>query len=213
VSFLAKDPKLLQRFRRGEPAALESVYRAYVDHIERVVRHGFHLIHRDVHVAGVRHGDLADLVQETFARAFTERARLAYDGIRDYGPFLTSIARNLLVDRARRSGRELSLDSMNEDPPMEVEEPWADDATMKLVRDYLGELGPELRGVHEERYVRAASQEEAARRLGLTRQRLRTLEKKLREGLAERMARAGIVPGERSEQPAAPALRMEKKAT
>jgi RNA polymerase sigma-70 factor (ECF subfamily) len=217
MAYLARNAALLARFRRGEPAALTEVYRAYVDHIERVVRYGFHIIGAsDVRVPGMRREEVADLVQETFSRAFTERARLAYDGLRDYGPFLTTIARNLLVDRARRRGREISLEALGVEWREEAapeDEPFADDATMKLVREYLADLGPQLRAVHEERYVRAVSQEEAAARLGLTRQRLRTLEKKLREGLAERIQRAGLSLDEPSNQPAPAELRMEKKTS
>jgi len=209
---LAKDPALLAAFRRGERAALERVYWHYIDRIERVVRHGFHLLRGPGHVMGARPDEVADLVQETFARAFTERARLAYDGIRDYAPFLTTIARNLLADRARRLGRELQLPEDWEEPAVEEEIPFADDRTMRAVREYLTALSDELRGVHEKRYVRGLSQEEAASQLGLTRQRLRTLEKKLRQGLAAHMERLGIRIEE--DQPAEPEVRMEKeKAT
>jgi DNA-binding XRE family transcriptional regulator len=38
--------------------------------------------------------------------------------------------------------------------------------------------------VYQQRYIASATQEEAARVLGITRQRLRTLENKLRRGLA-----------------------------
>ncbi len=64
------------------------------------------------------------------------------------------------------------------------DEPYADERTMKAVRDYLAGLTPELRGVHEQRYVKGVSQEEAARALGLSRQQVRTLEERLRDGLA-----------------------------
>ena len=51
--------------------------------------------------------DLADLVQEVFMRAFSREGRQAYDGLRDYGPYLFAIARNVLVDWARVRGREI----------------------------------------------------------------------------------------------------------
>jgi RNA polymerase sigma-70 factor (ECF subfamily) len=180
-----KDGALLARFRRGEPAALETVYRLYVDHIQHVVRQ----------ILGARRDEVADAVQETFARAFTEGARHAYDGVRDYGPFLTTIARNLLVDRARRAWREQSLEMIDEkwrDQAAPDPEPFADYTTMKMVRQYVAQLPSQLRAVHEERNVRAVSQEEAARRLGITRQRLRTLERELHKGLIERLVRAGV---------------------
>jgi RNA polymerase sigma-70 factor (ECF subfamily) len=192
-----EDAALLRRFRQGERDALERVYWAYVDRIEGVVRHGFFLIQKEgLRIEGARADEVADLVQETFARAFSERARLAYDGVREYGPFLITITRNLLVDRARKLGRELSFEQLGEDrDDTEAPEPeatWADEATMKVVREYLATLPDELRRVHEQRYVRSLSQEQAARALGISRQQIRTLEKRLRDGLAQHMERAGI---------------------
>jgi RNA polymerase sigma-70 factor (ECF subfamily) len=210
----AEDRALLARFRRGDPAALERVYREHVDLIERVVQRGFHVIASDAHVPGASRDDVADAVQETFARAFAERARLAYDGLREYGPFLTTIARNLLVDRARKRGREVSLEELGADigdEPAEDPEPFADSKTMKVVREFLAELTPELRGIHEERYVRGVSQEEAARNLGLSRQQVRTLEKKLRDRLVERLEGAGIRLEDAVQQPGSPAMRIEEK--
>jgi RNA polymerase sigma-70 factor (ECF subfamily) len=192
-----EDAALLRRFRQGERDALERVYWAYVDRIESVVRHGFYLIQKEgLRIEGARADEVADLVQETFARAFSERARLAYDGVREYGPFLVTITRNLLIDRARKLGRELSFEQLGEDrDDTEAPEPeaaWADEATMNVVRQYLAALPDELRGVHEQRYVRGLSLEQAARALGISRQQLRTLEKRLRDGLAQHMERAGI---------------------
>src|SRR5262245_41517183 len=177
MPLLRTDRGLLAGFRQGERAALERVYWEYVERVERVVRHGFLLLRQEgaVQVAGLRPGDVGDVVQETFTRAFGERARLAYDGLRDYGPFLLTITRNLLVDRARKYGRELGLDDLEEfaEPAAEEKEPpFADDATMKATREYLERLPGALRGVHEQRYVRAVSQEEAARALGISRQQI-----------------------------------------
>lgn len=59
-----------------------------------------------------------DLVQETFARAF-ERRR-SFRGDASASTWLQRILHNAAVDRARRSGREIVVD--------EVEERWRDDA-------------------------------------------------------------------------------------
>jgi RNA polymerase sigma-70 factor, ECF subfamily len=194
MSFLRTDAALLARFRRGERDALERVYWAYIDRVERVVRHGFQLLREGggVHVEGVRPNEVGDVVQETFTRAFAERARLAYDGLRDYGPFLVTITRNLLVDRARKRGRELSFEQLDDfDPSAPApEEPYADEATMLAVREYLASLPEDLRGIHDQRYVKCVSQEEAARALELSRQQVRTLEKRLRDGLSAHLERA-----------------------
>jgi hypothetical protein len=53
--------------------------------------------------------------------------------------------------------------------------------------------------VHEQRYVLGRSQNEAAVALGTTRQKLRTGETKIRQGLERALRRAGL-HGERSKR-------------
>ncbi len=193
VTLFREQPALLAPFRRGERRALEQVYWAYVERVEAIARFGFRVVGSGKSVGGARPQEIADLVQETFARAFAERARLAYDASRPYGPYLATIARNLLADAARASGRE----APQADLPLDLEAaaaeadepPWADAATVSAVESYLRELPAELRRVHQLRYEQGRSQEEAARALGLSRQQLRTQEKRLRDGLAAHLAR------------------------
>jgi RNA polymerase sigma-70 factor, ECF subfamily len=167
-------PDRLAGFRRGGRAALEEVYWAYVERVETTAA-------RYVGVA-----EVPDVVQETFLRAFREGPREAYDAARDYGPYLATIARNLAIDRARRAGREIPTEEIPE--PMESsEEPWADPLSMKIVEEYLADLAPDLKALHETRYERGLSQRDAAETLGISRQQLRTRELQLREGLAARL--------------------------
>jgi RNA polymerase sigma factor (sigma-70 family) len=190
------DPELLAAFRRGERSALERVYWTYVQRVERIVRYGHALTHKGSRVAGALRGEVADLVQETFSRAFAPRARMAYDGARPYGPYLSMIARNLLTDWARKRGRLVAFDELlDEDeapePAQDDELPWADADTLRLVERYLASLDADLRAVHRERYERGLSQLEAATALGLTRQQLRTREARLRDGLAAALRELG----------------------
>jgi DNA-directed RNA polymerase specialized sigma24 family protein len=48
-----------------------------------------------------------DLVQEVFIRAFSGRVRECFDGIRDFRPYLNTIARNCFLDTVRKHGREV----------------------------------------------------------------------------------------------------------
>ena len=84
-------PGLLERFRRGSRDAMEAVYWAYAPRVELWVRRGFRIKY-GVRVPGVRSDDLEDLVQEIFAKAFSDKARLSFDGaVRGFGgsgPFL-----------------------------------------------------------------------------------------------------------------------------
>jgi RNA polymerase sigma-70 factor (ECF subfamily) len=186
-------PELLRAFRAGEREALATVYWAYVDAVALVVRHGARLS-AGASAVGAPREDWGDLVQETFSRAFGERARLAYDGLRPYRHYLLTICRNLLADWARKRGRELpsaldadtleeaagSAELADELPPHEL----------AIVEKYVAALDPRLAGVYQQRYIHGATQEEAARTLGLTRQRLRTLEDKLRGGLRRALEKA-----------------------
>jgi RNA polymerase sigma-70 factor (ECF subfamily) len=142
--------------------------------------------------------DLADLVQEVFVRAFSEKGRRAYDGLREYGPYLYAIARNVLIDWARVRGREIPSPWTELEAAMEITPvaddaaPWADALTVRVVEEYLGALPEDLREVHRLRHEEGLSQEQAAERLGVGRQTLRTLERRLRDGLAAALDAAGI---------------------
>jgi RNA polymerase sigma factor (sigma-70 family) len=190
----AQEPGFLARFGAGDRQVLAEVYRAYVSRVEDVARRGWTVVAREGGARGPARrvpGDpldaVADIVQETFVRAFSERARLSDDGLRDYGPYLTTIARHLLVDQARARGREITLDALAEVALGEIEpsngEPWADPDTMRVVEAYLAQLDDDQRRLHDARYVRNLSQEAAATELAWTRQMLRTREAHLRDGL------------------------------
>ena len=181
----------LERFKAGERAFLEKVYFAYVDEIEVYVRRFLAKYGRP----GVTRPEVGDLVQEAFVRAFSEKARHAFDGKRDYGPFLGALTRNMMIDWARRSGRELATEDLDRIPEAlpALEDEWADNDTMAAVNAYIAELAPELREVHEFRYVQCRSQDETCSSLSISRQTLRTREKHLREGLLRRLKRLGLV--------------------
>jgi RNA polymerase sigma factor (sigma-70 family) len=191
---------LLDGFRKGEPEAIEVVYWEYVRKVERLLWEGFKIRNRGLRIVGVssHSNDLADLVQEVFVRAFSSKGRLGYDGRRDYGPYLFAIARNTLVDWARAKGREIPLPwadieaAVQEMAAVVEPAPWADPATMRIVEEYLQALPSDLREVHRLRYEEGLSQMQAADRLGIGRQTLRTLEGRLRDGLAAVLDAAGF---------------------
>jgi RNA polymerase sigma-70 factor (ECF subfamily) len=199
VPIFTRGDGLLERFRRGEKAALDEVYRAYVDAVVRVVSR---VLQRQGGVGawGWRTvaADLPDLVQEVFARAFDPTTRQRFDGLRPYGPFLARIAHNVTIDYLRRMGRRVAAEG--EEPLDQVTTPvaltatddgFANPETIGVVNRYLDRLTPELRQIHDVLYVRGMSQREAADALGLGRQSVRTLEAQLREGLRQELERAG----------------------
>ena len=181
---------LLRAYQAGNREALERIYRQYARLVQSYLS------------GRVSAGDeVADIVQEVFIRAFSEGARAKYDGTRDYGPFLRVMARNVFIDLARRSRREVAVGS-------EVLEVMmcraADEAapnslvsmatlSIEIVTEYVRTLEPELKSTYEQRFVRARTQHEAAAALGISRQTLRTRERKLLAGLRRRLQRAGIL--------------------
>ena len=99
---------LLRGFKAGEREALTEIYRRHADEVASLLRHGF-----GFEAGGQRHRfggygssfELQDLLHETFRRAFEPRAREAYDGIRPYGAYVGTIARNLVLRSFRARAR------------------------------------------------------------------------------------------------------------
>jgi RNA polymerase sigma factor (sigma-70 family) len=205
MSFLRSRAELLTQFRAGERGALAEVYREYLPRLRQLIRRGF--VARQgagVRIPGASSPDeLADVLQEVFTRAFSREARLAYDGTRDYWPYLAVIARNTVVSRHRRQGREVlgleATDSL-EDLIMAPDEPspWHDAQSLAIVQAYVSSLEEPLRAVHAARYVDALSQRDAAEKLGLSRPKVRKVEAKLRLGLLSLLVQAGLHGGMRS---------------
>jgi len=170
------DRELLRGFRAGERDALERVYLAYVDDVFRLIAAGFER----------NPAEQRSLVQDVFVRAFEERARLGYDGVRPYRPYLLTLARNLLVDRARaRSTDRERFSDVDVDALMAaevIEEP-EQAAARARVADYVATLDPESRRYVELRFDHSLSQDEVAQRLDITRRRVRTLEARVIKGL------------------------------
>ena len=125
---------------------------------------------------------------------------MGFDGLRDYGPYLNTIARNVVADWWRRAGREVPteghlLQEAGDEawvPSEEEAGPWADPGTIAVVQRYVAGLDAELRRIHQARFVSGLSQRDAARELGIGRQTLRTLEGRLRAGLARARPRVAL---------------------
>jgi RNA polymerase sigma factor (sigma-70 family) len=201
------DPDLLRRFRDGDHAALEVVYRAYIEPVTRVVGSALRRYGGAGGVTGWRTIaiEAPDLVQDVFVRAFEPGTRRRFDGIREYGPYIAQIARHVVADHLRRRRRQVAVESdlimekidLASDTHARAPGSGADGHTMTLVSRYVTSLSPELRRVHELLYVQGLSQRDAAVMLGLGRQVVRTMEAKLRDGLRDMLAqvsRAAVDP-------------------
>ena len=122
-------------------------------------------------------------------RAFSDAARASYDGERPYGPYLATITHHVLVDLARRKrveptvNWELLVDARTGAEP-EIAQPQRD-PLLDVVASFVALLPPALRAVHEARFIRDLTQHEAADALGISRQELRTQERRLKEALRD----------------------------
>jgi RNA polymerase sigma-70 factor, ECF subfamily len=200
MALLLKDPELLARFRSGETEVLSQVYRSYFQQIEGYIRRG--LCRAGPRVARGRAGTVADLVQESFTHAFSQSARLAYDGTREYGRFITTIARNTLIDYLRRQNQEEPVDPcclerhLDHGSFEETDEfAQLDPRIRALTQRYLSKLSEREHAVYVLRYAEEQSQLQAANTLGMTRQQIRTLEERVRAGLARELARTRLSAG------------------
>jgi RNA polymerase sigma-70 factor (ECF subfamily) len=203
MSVFENNRALLDGFRAGVRDALTRVYFHYVDQVAMLARCGFVIeAQGSKRVPGVGSGDLErDIVQETFARAFSKAGREAYDGVRPYRPYLLRITKNLLIDRARRTRPELSLDpSVPEqllDAAMIAEPTVAEDIDWKnlsrATREYMERVSEELREVVRLRFEEELSQEETAARMGITRRRVRALEDRVEKGLMKHLKKLKLV--------------------
>ncbi len=193
---------LLQGFRAGEREALTTVYRAHAKEVARMLRSGFAFSSAGKHLrfVGFRSGfELHDALHETFRRAFEPRARNSYDGIRPYGPFLKTIARNVVLQTFRaREVVMLDEGTVAEEhahtlsgTPLDPENSLAKARLRARVQAFLAKLPPADRKLLELRFVEGRSQRDVAEHLGLGRQKLRTREARLRRALLVHLRDAG----------------------
>lgn len=198
-------PELLPAFRRGDRAALEAVYRHYFSDVSRILRLGFVTgAEAKTRIPALRDdAALRDAIQEVFTRALQERARLSYDGLRPYRPFLLQITRNLRVDQVRSAGRELPLSSLGPDAESDLDidgviarnvavseaaqaDPQRDREWRRLrsqTEAYIATLDEESRHFIGLRFDQERSQADVAQAMGVTRRHVRTLEERVQIGL------------------------------
>jgi RNA polymerase sigma factor (sigma-70 family) len=185
MTVFVDDRALLLAFRTGEREALARVYWHYVDDVERWIRR-----------FGTRgHDAVAELVQEAFVRAFSTAARMGYDGLRPYRPYLRRLVRNLLVDRLRGANRDIT--ELDDDAPLDDPEPPPDEVIgrkqlVAATQAFIAGLDDESKSFVRLRFEEGGSQEEVARALGTSRRRVRTLETRVRDGLLRHLQAAGL---------------------
>lgn len=200
MTIFANDRGLLDRFRRGERDALAAVFEHYVDDVATLARRGFTIESSGhAYVRGASRDGEYELVQETFAKAFAEKARLAYDGLSPYRPYLLRITKNLMIDRYRaqqKEARTVELDALELDALEAAGEEPPDLHWQKLsaaTAEYVATLETQQREFVKLRFEDGGSQDRVAQELGCTRRKVRTLERDVQNGLRSWLKRRGFL--------------------
>ncbi len=200
---LEKNRALLDGFRRGERAALARVFRSYAGDVARLFRRGVKLqVDGALVIVGqnLAEHEIEVLVQETFVKAFHPKARESFDGVRPYGAWLATIARNILVDRARRLRREAKVvchvedidgieDAGSIDPTWQLEEA----ALAKILATFEASLDEMDRALFRLRVREGRTHKEAAQSLGITVIMVRRRDARLRVLLLARLRADGFL--------------------
>ncbi|MCA9668623.1 MAG: sigma-70 family RNA polymerase sigma factor [Myxococcales bacterium] len=208
MSLLSGDRRLLEGFRRGDTDALTRVYNEYAPALAAFLARGFTFSSKGrlLQFRGYHQPfDLENALQETFARAFSERARMAYDGLSPYKSYLTAIARNLVLSELRRreiamsqlvqvrdDGQEVAPSVANvdasspdlmaaEQPQPSAEHEFMRQELLKLYQAFVDELDAQEQGFFNARFEQRQTQVDAGAAVGLSHMQARTLEKKLRK--------------------------------
>ena len=198
MSIFDNNRELLDRFRRGERAALAAVYEYYVDDVALIARHGFTIESAGhSYIRGVDLDGEHELIQETFVKAFSDSARASFDGLRPYRPFLLRITKNLMIDRlrAQRSAAEPAgnldkiLDAGDQVTVPDHEEDLHWRLLSEATTEFLAALDVESRDVVRLRYESELSQDAVADQLGCSRRRVRTVEHRVKAKLARHLKR------------------------
>jgi len=217
MTLLSGDRALLEQFRQGRADALTQVYTAYAPLIAAFLSRGFNFSSkgRNLRFAGYHQPfDLENALQETFVRAFSEQARLAYDGLTPYRSYLLAVARNWVLSEMRRREVAMSqLVSESADPlregelgedepqplggsaPLSAEAELLNRELSELYQGFLAGLSPAEESFFHNRFEEKLTQVEAGQRDGLSHMQARTLEKKLRKRFLKYMQTRGYLEG------------------
>jgi RNA polymerase sigma factor (sigma-70 family) len=205
VTIFLQNRALLDQFKRGDRAALTAVYRHYVNDIEGLLRRWSQAAtgSRSFKIDFERQ---RDVLQEIFIKAFSEKVRTAYDGIRPYRPYLITIAKSVLIDHLRKQSREVLLpfDSDDEDRimgKMEDAEVSDDDRAEDLhwqrcltaSKQYVEGLDASTRRFVELRFIQEMPQLSISETMGMTRWKVRSMEKKVQRGLEKYLHRMKLI--------------------
>lgn len=200
---LEHDRPLLEGYRRGDRAVLDVIYRRLSAPVLRALSRGFGVrVSSGVSAVQVSPLDLDAAHQETFVRVFSDSARLHYDGLKPFEPYVLAIARSAAIDVLRAQGKlhreALPLDEVAEtlfDPTASPEAQALQAEAAAVVKGFLSTLSPEDRAFATARFIEGLSQERAGALCGWSRQEARTKEAKLKAQCLKHLSTKGFLDG------------------
>jgi len=212
---LHRDAQWLAAYRRGDADALDRIVRTYGPELREILTKGL-VTRQDERRARYRPADedeMAEITNEVFLRAISERTRQNYEGVAPFFPYLARICRNVVVDRFHRAQRERRM--FESDQVMTASGEWsrADrtaasasgpvalgrsperSATRRAMAaalaEFLADLTDEERALLRVYYDDDASQRQAAEQLGMNRNRVRAVISKLRTRMLRHLEAEG----------------------
>jgi RNA polymerase sigma-70 factor (ECF subfamily) len=171
ITELDPDVRLLERCRRGDPSAFETLFRKYQAYVYNI----------SLGMLG-NPEDASDVTQDTFLRL--HRNLNSFRGDASFSTWLYRVAVNLCITELRRKSRSRFRfldDVLHEDEGRIQEEPLpspedaidADDER-RVVHDALRALPPDYRAIMVLRHFQQLAYEEIAEVLGLTLSQVKT---------------------------------------
>jgi RNA polymerase sigma factor (sigma-70 family) len=204
MSRLTEDRALLSSFRAGERKAMEAVYLHYAPQLSALVFRG--LATQAGRVRVTTPFEVGSVVQETFARSFQEKARIAYDGLSPYLGYLAAIARNFLLNERRVREESVPAEALEAammagvgtgmalaSAPRRPDELAEERELTRLVEGFLARRTQPERDVFTARFVDRRTQDDSASAVGLSRIQVRRIEAHLREDLLTLFKQSGYL--------------------
>lgn len=172
---------LVRRAKGGDRDAFGALYDRYVDH---VFRYAFYRVRPAE--------DAEDVTSETFRRALTAMPR--FEPRRPFLAFLYRIARNVIVDRARRERPRASFEDAIEHPSDEVspdDAALASDEALRL-RAAIQKLTPLQQEIIVLRFIEGLSYEEVAAATGKNESTIRGIQMRALAALRDLLPTVGV---------------------
>jgi len=169
------------------PSASDELYYRYVADVRHAART----------VLGSRTADACEDVCQSVFETVIRAARMGrLNMAADLRPYIRTMAKNASLNWRRRAGRETLVGDPEWFDALGVQlARWEkEEDALSLLEAVLASLPEELAALYGSRFVRRQSQESAAQELGMSRQRLRTLERRLKDVVGRAMVDAGLEP-------------------